>query len=83
MIQVAKIEQTCTSCPSQFEGTTSDGKYVYARYRFGTLVVEIDNQEILSQTVGQPLDGYMPYHDIVKRTEGLIAWPETCKGMSE
>lgn len=29
----AEIEQTCTTCPSQWEGRLEDGTYFYARYR--------------------------------------------------
>jgi len=32
-IMLAKLIQTCDSRPSQWEGETEDGKYVYIRYR--------------------------------------------------
>lgn len=35
MIVVIKIELTCASHPSQWEGRTSDDRAIYIRYRYG------------------------------------------------
>jgi hypothetical protein len=37
--QVATVKQTCTSCPSQWEGTLHDGRCFYIRYRWGGLTI--------------------------------------------
>jgi hypothetical protein len=41
MITVTSLIQTCESCPSQWEGRTNDGRYVYVRYRWGYLSIGI------------------------------------------
>src|SRR5574343_1611345 len=40
-----KLIQTTESCPSQWEGVTANGYYVYVRYRFGQLSIEIANDK--------------------------------------
>lgn len=32
-----ELWQTCSACPSQWEGITEDGRSIYVRYRWGTL----------------------------------------------
>ena len=46
MIKVKSITNTCSMCPSQWEGITLDGKKVYVRYRWGYLRVEVDDNQI-------------------------------------
>lgn len=36
-----KIRQTCAACPTQWEGTLDDGRFVYFRYRHGRLTIDI------------------------------------------
>lgn len=40
-IRLKNLEQTCTSCPSQWEATLDDGRMLYIRYRFGTFTVKV------------------------------------------
>lgn len=44
-IRVVKIRDLGTSCPTQFEGETDDGKYIYIRYRYDILTVRIAETE--------------------------------------
>jgi len=44
-IKVVKIKDLGTTCPTQFEGTTDDGKYIYIRYRWDKLTVRLANSE--------------------------------------
>ena len=37
MIQIDKLKMTCSACPSQWEGTLSDGREIYIRFRWGCL----------------------------------------------
>jgi hypothetical protein len=34
---LAELRQTCSACPSQWEGRTEDGLDLYVRYRWGWL----------------------------------------------
>jgi hypothetical protein len=43
--RVISLEQTCTACPSQWEGGLEGGGYVYIRYRWGALSVGIGPSE--------------------------------------
>lgn len=67
--RIIELNQTCTACPSQWEGKTEDGRYVYIRYRGGYLSAGIgaslddavDDRDTFSLVVASadPLDGYM------------------------
>jgi hypothetical protein len=37
MLRLIELVQTCSACPSQWEGETAEGLEFYARYRWGTL----------------------------------------------
>lgn len=39
---IVSLTQTCSACPSQWEGKTANGEEVYVRYRWGHLNVDID-----------------------------------------
>ncbi len=40
-IVVTTLTQTCSACPSQWEGRTADNRAVYIRYRHGYLRIEV------------------------------------------
>lgn len=40
------LKKTCSVCPSQWEGQLEDGRYVYARYRWGHLSVRSSTESI-------------------------------------
>lgn len=72
-LQVIEIQQTCGACPSQWEGRLLDGRYFYARYRWGHLAVTAgasvddavgaywtENPDVIYEGVhGDGLDGCM------------------------
>ena len=37
MDRIVELTQTCYACPSQWEGTTSEGRYLYIRYQVSHL----------------------------------------------
>ena len=41
VLKIVSLEQTCSACPSQWDAQTSDGRYVYIRYRWGMLRVDL------------------------------------------
>ncbi|WP_031165996.1 hypothetical protein [Streptosporangium roseum] len=43
MTALAKVIQTCSACPSQWNAWTSTGQYLYLRYRFGVGTVDAYN----------------------------------------
>lgn len=55
--KVVELRQTCFGCPSQWEGSTEDGRYVYIRYRWGNLSCEVGNLEVYSEQIGDNMDG--------------------------
>ena len=72
------LDQTCNACPSQWEGILEDGRFVYARYRWGNLGVytgsSIDNAigrdgEILYEGSPEGNDAF----DGVMDTEEMLA----------
>jgi len=74
VLKAAHLRMTCPACPSQWEGATDDGDYVYIRYRNGHLSVGIGNSEedavdnacgwtdrapAFSGTIGDEFDGFI------------------------
>lgn len=65
--RIIELNQTCTACPSQWEGKTEDGRYVYIRYRGSCLTAGIgatlddavDDDFTFGILFGEALDGYM------------------------
>jgi len=37
--RVSKLTQSCKGSPSQWEGLTDDGQFIYVRYRWGCLAI--------------------------------------------
>ncbi|RPE40253.1 hypothetical protein EDD90_3289 [Streptomyces sp. Ag109_O5-1] len=40
MTTLARVVETCQACPSQWDAWTTEGQYLYLRYRFGHGSVE-------------------------------------------
>lgn len=52
MINVIKIVNTCSACPSQWEGLTDNNQQIYFRYRWSTLNVELGAIDDMSKFGG-------------------------------
>ncbi len=82
LIRVVSLQRTCQACPSQWEGRTDDGRWVYVRYRWGHLQVGIgptledavDNDSI-SLDLGDELDGVLSYDELRAATVECVEWP--------
>ena len=58
------FEMTCSAYPSQWDAKTTDGDYVYIRYRWGWLTVTAkaftdDEVELFTWGSADPWDGVM------------------------
>ena len=76
--KLKELKQTCFACPSQWEGRTTDGRFVYVRFRHGRLSVGIANtffeairQEDYVDMHGDHLDGFITTEEMLDRT-GMI-----------
>ena len=58
-VLLRRLKRTTIAAPSQWEGETSDGRAVHIRYRWGTLRIEIDNEQVLETEAGEKLGSYM------------------------
>lgn len=83
---VISIKQTCSACPSQWEGRLIDGDYIYVRYRWGGLGVGIGktrNTAILEdsfyKSIGDSLDGFLSYEELKEHTKDEFSWPVLCE----
>lgn len=85
MITVNSVTRTCSTCPSQWEGTTDDGREIYVRFRWGTLWIacgedamkEYGNGNfVFCDQIGDGFDGKMSFDELKKLTSNLIQWPE-------
>jgi hypothetical protein len=77
MIVVREVRQTCTASPAQWEGVDQEGNAILARYRWGYLSVEKNDEEILGKQLGGSLDGRLTYNELKEATEDSLIWPET------
>ena len=59
MIRVTQLDKTCYFCPSQWEGVTADGAYVYIRYRCGWLSARVGGEVVAGLQAGHEYDGVM------------------------
>lgn len=74
-LKVKHYEKTCMACPSQWNIFTEDGKYIYARYRWGHLSLTLNDREtILSMDVGGELDGSMTTAELIGFTKDILDW---------
>lgn len=86
-IVITKLEQTCTASPSQWEGETSDGRFVYIRYRWGRfqatcaptldravscLRSDVDAMVLADEQIAGGWDGYMSTDEMKERLNGII-----------
>ncbi len=84
MIRLTSLRQTTGACPSQWEGTTDDGRFVYARYRFGELTIGVgasvedavvpfggDNL-LLAVEVGGEWDGAMTTDEMLRHAKDVL-----------
>ena len=87
VIAVKALIRTCSSCPSQWEGETRDGRYLYVRYRWGTLSIGIGTSKaesidcsgnLFEKQLGDYLDGSLELEQLREATQGLIDWPSAC-----
>lgn len=69
MIKLNSLEKMCIGCPSTWEGITDDGKSFYARYRYGKLKAELNNEIFYEKQVGNEYDGIMDTDEMVKHLE--------------
>jgi len=80
-MEVKNIIQTCGACPSQWEGKLVDGRMFYARYRHGSLAIElskditddvydaIGGELIYHETLGDPYDGVLDQSELIDKME--------------
>lgn len=62
---VDNIIQTCSACPSQWEGSLEDGRMFYARYRWGCLSIEVSKEPTndVLEAIGE--DGDTVYYEVL------------------
>lgn len=85
MIVVTEITRTCSACPAQWEGRLDDGRFIYIRFRWGCLGVEvgstpdkaIDGETVFEWTDTSGWNGFMKYDELKKLTTGVLQLPET------
>lgn len=84
---VVSLEQTCSACPSQWEGQLDDGRWLYARYRGGFLSIRLGDSldeaisaygpdALYESQCGDGLDGFMETDELRRHLAGLLHFPE-------
>lgn len=87
-ITVITAQQENCMCPTVICGKTDDGCTVYARYRFGRLVIRLDYRDppphggaagmwLIDQQIDPDgIAGAMSYDELREITAEVIDWPE-------
>lgn len=85
-VVIRELTLTCGACPTQYEGTTVDGRGVYIRYRWGRLDVHIgtDVDDAIGNTPmfkwqnpDSDMDGVMTEDQLRERVPAWIVLPDT------
>lgn len=70
--------QTTSCCPSQWEGLTEQNEFVYIRYRFGTLTIQMSasggnisdainiGHMVFAKSFSERLDGKMTSEELIQ-----------------
>lgn len=76
-----KLVRSCNACPTQYDVTLEDGRYVYFRFRHGRWQIELypspeqDSREQMLDGVqgspegAHPLDGFLTHEEVVALLE--------------
>lgn len=82
-IILRSLQQTCAACPSQWEGETIDGEFLYVRYRFARLSVAIGpTVEAAAGAHANSTDGSrLIFNQNIgdHPLDGFIEWPQVTK----
>lgn len=70
--RVVRMTQTCNACPAQWEGQTGEGKYIYIRFRYGYLSVQLEGITIYGNECGDGLDGFMTSAELASQLLGVL-----------
>ncbi len=73
-VQLVELERTHVVAPASWFGKTVDDVDFYARYRWGTLVVVLDNQVAMVEQIGGALDGVCTFKELCRwaANKGII-----------
>lgn len=77
--EVVEVEQTCTACPSQFEGRLANGAYFYARYRGARVRIGIADESVnnaLDRVLGHGGGDVCYTRRTVSKYDGYMTWEE-------
>ncbi len=78
MYDIESIVQTCSACPSQWEGKLVTGKDIYIRYRHGQLSVAVDGESVFRRSLGSEYaDGILSYDELKTLCGHIISFPST------
>lgn len=80
---VLEVHQTCVARPAQWEGRLDDGRYVYARYRYGNLQIgvgstledAVSDDNTFNRQLSHSSDGTLTYQGLIDATAGIFTWP--------
>ncbi len=85
-MKVKKIVETCSACPSQWEGSLEDGRTLYIRYRHGYLSIRLSpeptndvmkavgGEEIFGTEHGGAWDGCLDLQTVTELSGDLFDW---------
>jgi hypothetical protein len=79
-LRVVSLTQTCTACPSQWEGRLSNGDYVYIRYRHGYLSLStgptpdeaVGGEDVFAEQIGGDFDGFMDLAEVATHAASVL-----------
>ena len=82
-VRVRKLVDMGGPHPSQWQGRTESGDYIFVRYRYGRLWIGIAPDyhrtpptTLLETAYGDLGDGYLSFRSLRRRTRGVVDWPK-------
>lgn len=89
--EIKELFKTCSACPSQWEGWTTDDRQIYIRYRWGYLTVRLGEkgdkdefaavrgEQIFEAEVGGEFDGTLSDAELQNLTKDVLIFPTESK----
>lgn len=72
VLQITRILETCSGCPTQWTACTDNGKCVLVRYRHGILRVDVDYVTIFEDSTNSGSDGVLTFEEMKTRTNRIL-----------
>lgn len=68
------LRVTCAGVPTQIEGVSPDGERVYFRFRWGRATLDINDEQVWSESYGDSYSGCMDTDVAIRLITAVLAY---------